>query len=224
MPENNSRTAFFRDKYARILTLVLILQVAGFYVISRRENVPLNRPLDQFSKQFSGWRMVQEDAVDKEILDVLRADDVMTRIYANPARNAVANLFVAYFRSQRTGQTPHSPKNCLPGAGWAPSESKIISVTVPGGAAPILVNRYIVTKGDQKSAVLYWYQTRNRVIASEYQAKIYLVADAIRYNRTDTALVRVTVPVADNQDGAATDAAVEFVQSFFAALRQFLPA
>lgn len=135
MPENNSRTAFFRDKYARILTLVLILQVAGFYVISRRENVPLNRPLDQFSKQFSGWRMVQEDAVDKEILDVLRADDVMTRIYANPARNAVANLFVAYFRSQRTGQTPHSPKNCLPGAGWAPSESKIISVTVPGGGS-----------------------------------------------------------------------------------------
>lgn len=224
MPANNPASAFLRDKYARILTLVLILQVVGFYVISRRENVPLNRPLDQFSRQFGGWRMVQEDTVDKEIQDVLRADDVMTRIYTNPARNAVANLFVAYFRSQRTGQTPHSPKNCLPGAGWVPSESKIMPVTVPGEAAPVFLNRYIVAKGDQKSVVLYWYQTRNRVIASEYRAKIYLVADAIRYNRTDTALVRVTVPVVGNQEGAATEAAIEFVQSFFAALRQFLPA
>ena len=224
MPANNPASAFLRDKYARILTLVLILQVVGFYVISRRENVPLNRPLDQFSRQFGGWRMVQEDTVDKEIQDVLRADDVMTRIYTNPARNAVANLFVAYFRSQRTGQTPHSPKNCLPGAGWVPSESKIMPVTVPGEAAPVFLNRYIVAKGDQKSVVLYWYQTRNRVIASEYRAKIYLVADAIRYNRTDTALVRVTVPVVGNQEGAATEAAIEFVQSFCAALRQFLPA
>jgi EpsI family protein len=99
----------------------------------------------------------------------------------------------------------------------------VISVSVPGEVEPIRVNRYLVAKGEEKSVVLYWYQTRNRVIASEYQAKLYLVADAIRYNRTDTALVRVTVPVTDNQEAAAGEEAVQFVQSFFSALRQYLP-
>jgi EpsI family protein len=85
------------------------------------------------------------------------------------------------------------------------------------------LNRYIVQKGDQKSLVLYWYQSRDRVVASEYWAKIYVVADALRYNRTDTALVRVEVPVIEGNDQAATQIAADFVQAFFTKLRGFLP-
>jgi len=223
MPQNSPRAGFLRNRHVRVLTCVLIAQVLGFYAVSRRENVPLARPLDQFPRELKEWRVVEEGVVDQETTDVLRADDVMTRVYGNAVTNRAANLFVAYFKSQRTGQAPHSPKNCLPGSGWVPSESQIISIRVPGVPNPVPVNRYIVAKGDLKSVVLYWYQTRNRVIASEYKAKMYLVADAIRYNRTDTALVRVTVPIADNQEAAAAETAVEFVQSFFPALRQYLP-
>ncbi len=82
----------------------------------------------------------------------------------------------------------------------------------------------MVSKGEDKSVVLYWYQARDRVIASEYRAKFYLVADAIRYNRTDTALVRVVVPVSGSDSAAATKTAEEFVQAFFMDLRRHLPA
>jgi EpsI family protein len=133
------------------------------------------------------------------------------------------NLFVAYFRSQRTGQTPHSPKNCLPGAGWVPSVAEETSIPIEG-RAPIEVNRYVISKGDVKSIVLYWYQSRDRVVASEYTAKVYVVADAIRYNRTDTALVRVVVPVIGNNEAAANEAAVKFVQTLFNPLRKHFPA
>ncbi|MGD0014201.1 MAG: exosortase C-terminal domain/associated protein EpsI, partial [Bryobacteraceae bacterium] len=75
----------------------------------------------------------------------------------------------------------------------------------------------------ERSVVLYWYQSRERVIASEYSAKFYLVADAIRYNRTDTALIRVVVPVTGNDVQRSTDTARDFVQAFFSALRDFLP-
>ena len=78
-----------------------------------------------------------------------------------------------------------------------PSVSDEIAITIPGRAEPIEANRYVVAKGDQKSLVLYWYQSRDRVVASEYKAKFYVVADALRYNRTDTALVRVVVPIID---------------------------
>jgi EpsI family protein len=85
------------------------------------------------------------------------------------------------------------------------------------------VNRYIVQRGEEKSLVLYWYQTPNRVIASEFEAKYYLVLDSIRYRRSDTALVRVVTPVVDGDEDAATKAAIRFVQSFFGPLRQYLP-
>jgi len=62
------------------------------------------------------------------------------------------------------------------------------------------------------------------VIASEYSAKIYTVADSIRYNRSDTALVRVVVNVADGDTDRATRTAESFVRAFFDPLKQYLPA
>jgi EpsI family protein len=99
----------------------------------------------------------------------------------------------------------------------------MVDVAISGESSPIRVNRYVVSRGQNQSAVLYWYQARNRTIASEYTAKFFTVADAIRYNRSDTSLVRVVVGV----DGRGTDYAVQtavgFVQSFFEPLKQYLP-
>jgi EpsI family protein len=213
-----------KSKYARIATLFLIAQAIGLYAVSRQERTPLARPLAEFPTSIAGWNMLEEGVLDKGTLEVLRADDVLSRTYYHPASDRVATLFVAYFQSQRTGQMPHSPKNCLPGAGWMPSESRIVSMNVPGVAQPIEMNRYVVAKGEERSVVLYWYQTRDRVIASEYRARVYTVADAIRYNRTDTALVRVVVQVQGNQVEAAVATAQDFVAAFFTRLRQHLPA
>ena len=224
MDESRGMFRFLKSTPARVLTAVLLLQMAGFVAVSRRESVPLTRPLSELPSQLGVWRMAQEDQVDPETMDVLRADDVLSRVYADPAQSRGASLFVAYFKSQRTGQTVHSPKNCLPGAGWTPSESDVVAIPIPGRDEPISVNRYVVAKGDEKSVVLYWYQSRDRVIASEYRAKFYLVADAIRLNHTDTALVRVIVPVSGNDTATATTTAEEFVQSFFMLLRRQLPA
>jgi EpsI family protein len=148
---------------------------------------------------------------------------VLTRLYTRPASGAAASLFVAYFKTQRTGQAPHSPKNCLPGAGWVPSASETIAIDIPGMAEPIRVNRYIVARGDEKSVVIYWYQTPRRVVADEFAAKFYLVADSIRYHRSDTALVRVVTPVLNSDEAAATSAAIDFVRHLFLPLRQYLP-
>ena len=136
----------------------------------------------------------------------------------------MASLFVAYFRSQRTGVAPHSPKNCLPGSGWVPSESRIIPIAVPGRAEPIPVNLYLVSKGDARSVTLYWYQqSSGRAVASEYAAKIYTVLDAIRFNRTDTALVRVVVPVTGGDPDVARRVGERFVAEIFPTLAPFLP-
>jgi EpsI family protein len=217
--------SFLNNKYARVLTIVLLLQAAAYYATALRpEDVPVVRPLTEFPTAVSGWQMIEDVKIEPEVLDILKADDTLNRVYTNSSRSTeAAFLFVAFFKSQRYGQTPHSPKNCLPGSGWEPMESFPITIDIPGRDS-IRTNRYLVARGDQKSVVLYWYQSHSRIIASEYSAKFWLVADSIRYHRSDSSLVKVVVPVRNGDISAADRIAIEFVQATFAELSKQLPA
>jgi EpsI family protein len=216
---------FLKRPPALILTIVLIAQASVFYGFSRgSENVPLVQSLDRFPAQVGGWRLTQQGVIEDEVKEVLRADDYLERFYANDQQRQIASLFVAYFRSQRAGQTPHSPKNCLPGSGWIWTTSDTVPVTIAGLAKPIEINHYVVSKGEERAMVLYWYQSRDRVVASEYKAAAYSVSDALKYNHTDTALVRIVVGFRNPQDEqAAFDTGVNFIQSLYPTLRRFFP-
>jgi EpsI family protein len=133
----------------------------------------------------------------------------------------VAQSLVVWFNSQRSGERqPHSPKVCLPGSGWIPISSDVITVSTM--AASITVNRYVVTNHGSRSVVLYWYQTPRRVTANEWMAKLWLVIDSARDRRSDVALVRIVVPIGDSQD-AAMLAAADFAQAAYPLLREILP-
>jgi EpsI family protein len=222
MSAPSSRFAFLKSRPVQVLTAVLVLQCLVYYGKARTiESIPPMKPLSEFPARAGSWQLVQEGVVDKETQEVLKADDLLTRYYASPASVVGANLFVAYFRSQRSGKAPHSPKNCLPGSGWTASESDVIDVPVQG--AVLNVNRYLVSRGENRSLVMYWYQSKNRAIASEYWAKLYLVWDAMRYNRSDTALVRVVVPVQQGQQKAADDAALDFIRALYPHVITYFP-
>ncbi len=214
---------WLRNKYVAVLTLVLLAQTALFYAASRGEKTPAGPPLDLCPAQIAGWHELQNYPVEQEIRDQLKADDLLNRLYGDAESHAAAGLFVAYFKTQRTGQSPHSPKNCLPGSGWEPEATGFVDVPVAGQPAPIRINRYVVSHGDEKSVVLYWYQSPRHVIASEFSAKFWLVMDSIRYRRSDTALVRVTIPVAHGDQDGATRVGVAFVQTVFPVLKGYLP-
>lgn len=130
-------------------------------------------------------------------------------------------VYVGYYQSQRTGSTYHSPRHCLPGAGWQLAESTTVTVPVEQGLR-LKINRVLVQKGSHKRIVLYWYQDRGRVIASEYSAKVYLVWDAMTKNRTDGSLVRISVPVTTTEE-RAYEHGVEFIKDFWPFLRECLP-
>ena len=122
--------SILKNKYALILTLALLAEGILYYSAFGSEKVPQNKPLEMFATDFGGWQMINEGHVDKETMDILRADDTVTRSYAKAAYPAPAGFFVAYFKTQRTGQAPHSPKNCLPGSGWEPLQEGFINVPV----------------------------------------------------------------------------------------------
>lgn len=215
---------FIHNRYLQALTLVLLIQAALFYSASLAEKIPSIPPLQYFPREMEGWKTVREAPLEPEVQEVLKADDALNRTYWNAATSAEAYLFVAYFKTQRAGQAPHSPKNCLPGSGWEPLMSGYVSVPAAGEPQPIRINRYVVAHGNERSVVLYWYQSRNRVVADEFAAKFWLVADSMRYHRSDTSLVRIVIPVRDRTIEAATQTGIAFAQSAFPALRLYLRA
>jgi EpsI family protein len=219
--EENKRVSILKNRYARILTGALLVQTVLFYTASHGDAVPLNQSLEHFPKTLGQWRTKAVGVVDKETLDILKADDTMARDYVSPMGEV--NLWIAYFQTQRTGSSPHSPKNCLPGAGWSQVSAGDLDVKIPSTGETIRINRYEVAKGEDKSLTLYWYQSQRRVIANEFDAKFWLVADSVRLHRSDTSVVKIVVPIFKDQEQQAQDIGVKFVQDVYPVLRQFLP-
>jgi EpsI family protein len=137
-------------------------------------------------------------------------------------------LFIGYFATQRTGQSIHSPQNCLPGAGWTFQESGVAELIGPAGkdgaGKKVRVGEYLIVNGGSTQEVLYWYQMHGRSIAGDYAAKLYTLADSIRYGRTDAALVRIITPVVAGEQRAEAHArAVAFAEQILPLLPEYVP-
>ncbi len=215
------RLAFLSGRRMRVVSAVLLLHAMLLYGVSRKEALPQVAPLSEFPPEIGRWTLASELRMDEPMFERVKPDDYAIRSYADAAGGTPMSVYIAYFRTQRTGHLPHSPKNCLPGNGWVPASATVAGMAVDGGKRRIEVNRTIVQKGENRALVLYWYQSWNRVEASEYAARAHLLVDAIRYNRTDTALVRVSVPL-NGDEASAGGAAMEFSQSLYGLLQRWI--
>jgi EpsI family protein len=204
--------------------LLAIILLATFGVRARlgaSPTVPLQQPLERFPATVGSWKLESQPQMSSDVLAVLKADDYLLRNYHN-AQGQQANFFVAYYRSQRSGEAMHSPKNCLPGSGWEP----ILDDTVPLAAAGpgVAINRYVVENSGDRQLVLYWYQAQDHIIASEYMTKAFLIWDSMRSGRRDGAIVRVVVPMAPGGSfDSATQRALSFANPSLPLLAHFLP-
>jgi EpsI family protein len=204
---------------------VILLLVVTFLVLQARgyeEAIPKYKDLSAFPMQIAD-RQATEIPINPAELEVLGPGEYLMRNYLSKSGNTPVNLYIAFFPSQRAADTIHSPKNCLPGAGWAPLESGHTYLHRSDGST-ITVNRYLVAKGSEQDFVLYWYQAHGHVTPSEYWAKVFLVTDAIRLNRTDGALIRVIVPIAQRgREASAEKDAVGFAEQILPMLPDYLP-
>jgi EpsI family protein len=169
-------------------------------MISRgSEVVPQHAALGLIPAQFPGW-VGTDVSIPRDVREVLGPGDFLMRTYHNSQTNeAPVDLFIAYFPSQSAGDTIHSPKHCMPGAGWVQIHSAQINVALPGKAL-FVANRYLLDKGIDRMLVLYWYWAHNRAVASEYWAKFYLIRDSIEMNRSDGAMIRVNTILGGDED------------------------
>lgn len=207
---------------ARALILIALIAGAGVYASgASREEVQVPRtPLAELPMTIEGWQGRDAAPFDDDIVAVLGVDDYINRHYAREGHPSVA-MYIGYYASQRQGDTIHSPQNCLPGAGWRPVLSERVTLEAAGTRIP--VNRYLIQKGIEQQAVIYWYQGRGRVVANEYANKLWLMFDAARLGRTNGALVRMITPVVRRAPSTAFDELSAFTTAVFPRLPSYLP-
>jgi EpsI family protein len=187
----------------RLWLVVLLMSFTALvlYVRGDQDRVPPSLPLSGLPTTIGPRSAVDVEIPDEE-LQVLGKGDFLNRDYlpdprargAAPGDRADIGLFIAYFPTQRSGQSIHSPQHCLPGAGWVFESANVAELTDPAGKK-YRVGDYLITNGATTDEALYWYQLHGRSIPGDYKAKLYTLADSIRYGRTDEALVRIITPV-----------------------------
>ena len=172
---------------AAILLAGCLLQVG----VRPQHNAPLTGPLRAMPVALAGTEGREREMREDERRAVAVSDYVFRTF--GPDSLTAFSLYVAYYQKQATGRAIHSPRNCLPGAGWQTVESGKANVMVDG--RPHTVNRYILANGPSQALVYYWYQGRGRVAHNEYTVKWDLLRDAVTYGRSEEALVRLVIPI-----------------------------
>jgi EpsI family protein len=212
------------------VVLLMLFTAVELHVRGDVDKTPPSRPLAELPSNIDGLTSV-DIPMDEETLEVLGKGDFLTRQYGSAGNNSSASasagpsvgLYIAYFPTQRSGQSIHSPQNCLPGAGWTFQQKGVTSFTDSTGKE-YHVGEYLITNGSATEEALYWYQLHGESIASDYKAKILTLADSIRYSRTDEALVRIMTVVPQGEDRAkARDRVIGFARQLTPLLPQFVP-
>lgn len=180
------------NHYVRVFTPAILLGVGVMFISGIREQHTTRPrlPITNISRDFTGLRGMDVE-IDSTERKVAGMTDYMLREYRRDS-SQVFTTYVGYYDKQVQGKTIHSPKNCLPGAGWDILESKEVALpNAPDGR----VNRVLLANKGVKALVYYWYQGRGRIESNEYQVKWNLLRDAAMYGRTEEALVRIVVPI-----------------------------
>lgn len=210
---------------------VLALQFYTLHHLRADPVIPERPTFSELPRQINGWSCLESETLTDEILDKLQVTDYFScqfvRDEAPPsAQKWPIHLYVGYHAEQANSGAKgaaaiHPPEHCLPGSGWDIVDAKVVPVTVDGRVGE--AKRFVIAKGNQRSLVFFWYQSQGRVIAHSHEKILYAFLDRALKGRTDGALVRMTIPI-ENED---TEQAVERVDAFVAdvtpVLDRFLP-
>ncbi|MCP3908871.1 MAG: VPLPA-CTERM-specific exosortase XrtD [Oceanicoccus sp.] len=210
-----------------IACLVLIVTaLLGKQLLETRETMTLERTeLKRFPLYNQKW-IGRESSIENNVLGVLKLTDYLMANYTTRTSPLPINFYIAYYESQRQGAAIHSPRTCIPGGGW---EFKgLDQLIIPGvkhmSGEPLEVNRVLIRKDNSAQIVYYWFEQRGRNITDEYEAKWYVFYDSMMDNRTDGALVRVTVPVPDIDNIEESEQhGIKFIQDFYPLIPDYIP-
>ncbi|MEJ5359011.1 MAG: exosortase C-terminal domain/associated protein EpsI [Desulfobacterales bacterium] len=174
-----------------VVLALFALTFAGLQFSQTVRETPLKKPLSGFPLEIGDWKFVGKNFFSAPVIEMLGVADYISYDYAD-RHGGLVNLYISYFTAVGVTGGYHSPQNCLPGGGWNIASVEDVQPSgVPEPFRGSAIKRVVVQKGGEQQLVLYWFQNRGRVIASEYWEKIYLVTDAVLKQRRDGSFIRI---------------------------------
>ncbi|MCD6274136.1 MAG: VPLPA-CTERM-specific exosortase XrtD [Deltaproteobacteria bacterium] len=221
-PKPKTRNLLFQPQF--VAAVILLGATWGLSQgIEFREKVPIAKSFDQFPVKIGEWNGTR-GIMEQKFIDALDLSDYVLVDYLNQKGRSV-NFYVAYYESQRKGESIHSPATCMPGGGWIFKQDGAVKLPFKlkdKGLMP--VNRALMEKSGTRQLTYYWFPQRGRILTNAYQLKIYAFWDALTRQRTDGALVRVMTPVYEFEELENAEKRLQgFVKEIVPALEEYLP-
>lgn len=207
-----------------VVTVILLgATLALSQGIEFREKIPIKKSFDRFPLKVGEWSGNRQ-TMEQKFIDALDLSDYAIIEYQNSTGKSV-NFYVAYYESQRKGESIHSPATCLPGGGWIFKQAGAVGIPLPANDGGFMkVNRAFMQKSGYKQLSYYWFPQRGRILTNAYQLKIFAFWDALTRQRTDGAMVRVITPVHGLEELEEAEKRLQgFTREIVPVLGEFLP-
>ncbi len=224
---NNKKVSKHRWLLQPMFVVAVILlgaTLAISHTVDFREKIPAKKNLDQFPLKVGEWDATRRQPMAQMYIDALDLSEYVIINYQSLSGKKVS-FYVAYYESQRKGESIHSPATCLPGSGWSFDQSGTVKITGVKGSNEIMeVNRAVMQSGRNRQLTYYWFPQRGRILTNAYQLKIFTFWDALTRQRTDGALVRIITSVYENENLTDAEKRLQnFVKDVAPVLNEFIP-
>ncbi len=215
------RPALGQPKF--VLSVVLIgLTLMLSQGIEFREAIPMKKSFDNFPSRIGKWDGMKKTMDAKFIEKLDFTEYIMMDFHDDQEKNI--DFYVAFYDSQRKGESIHSPSSCFRGGGWEFKQAGKSFVPLSDNQSQLPVNLAIIKKGGQQQVSFYWFPSRGRNLTNAYEMKWFNFWDALTQRRTDGALVRVISHVYPDETLENAQLRLEtFIQEMMPVLSQFLP-
>lgn len=211
--------------WGRVLTIFIVFGLTWYTLqfTSTVSPVPITKSLSSFPQIIGNYKLSSSFQSSAGVLELLGVDDYIQYNYVSDAGDSI-NLYVGYYRAVGVEGSYHSPKNCIPGGGWGIDTIKNVRLNQGiEGNTKSTVSEMLIRHGAEYQVVLYWFQNRGRIIASEYWEKVYLVLDALVKGRRDGAFVRIISPAPNSQIAETEARVMAFAEKVMPLLENYLP-
>ncbi|USG61319.1 VPLPA-CTERM-specific exosortase XrtD [Sneathiella marina] len=201
-----------------VLCAAMIISV--LIVRNIEPEVPDRRQFTSFPLKINNM-IAEEDILPGVEQTILNMSDYFLGHYRSKAKPPIT-LFIGYYEQQSASNTPHSPRVCIPSGGW--EIDNITEIELKNGDLSVPVNRVLISRGESKLLVYYWFQQRGKYIANEYKAKLNLLLGGMTSARTDGALIRLYMPIESTMSEVLADQELtKFSEELFGVLPSFVP-
>jgi EpsI family protein len=178
--------------------LILGLNSYVYWYLASEEVIPARENFASFPDDIDSWHCLRRETLDDEVIQALLVTDYISCTFLDQQSSEPVHLYVGYHerqtRDRDSGRSSaiHPPEHCLPGSGWDVIDAKLVPIEF---GATGEAKRFVIAKGNQRSLVYFWYQSRGRMISRSHEKIFYMFMDRATQGRTDGSLVRFTVPI-----------------------------